>query len=575
MKYLKHLLNPHIYNDFFSFKYSKTKEILLFFGILLLFLVNASYVMYPDEFVNIWGGRDILMGKLPYVDFFDHHLPLAWYLSAFLLILSFGKFVLFRYWWAVFMFSILAGVGIWIRKHYRPLYPFYLLFLALYPLMAVYFWFHLFLADSLGALFFSAAFWILMTQTLSKKFSFKATIAASLLTCCMVFSSLTYIYLGILLYAWQMYLVGFNLKNQIKLILTIVTPYILYLLFLLVTGSFKDFWFANFVYNTELYISVDNYSRGSHFNPFKFGLTIIYNFWTHFYPLLTSVKDLDFYNPSARMAALGGVSLIVLLFFRNPLIAVLFFVILSFSAPRSNVYKLSETDYQMSLFLVLGIISVTQSLFLMQAQKFDGYKNDLKRLVQLLLSIYFIFTFIFLAFNTFTKFYLRYTQQMPSIANVHFTANAMNQIVRKGDYFWIGPYEPDAEFFVKQGMLPGKYPTLLPQFRENEYLKKSFIEQFEKHPPQYIIFKGDASIFNTPSTVFGEFFLNWMKGKYEKVEEIKNVEVLYDVPNTFNMKSDLYIKIDQEQELVQRLKDAGFIRMKTESPSTTPVPEKK
>jgi hypothetical protein len=47
----------------------------------LFFVINSTFVSYPDEFINLLGGRAILLGKLPYRDFFDHHMPLAWYLN--------------------------------------------------------------------------------------------------------------------------------------------------------------------------------------------------------------------------------------------------------------------------------------------------------------------------------------------------------------------------------------------------------------------------------------------------------------------------------------------------------------
>jgi hypothetical protein len=42
-----------------------------------IFFLNSTYVAYPDEFINILGGRAIILGKLPYRDFFDHHMPFA------------------------------------------------------------------------------------------------------------------------------------------------------------------------------------------------------------------------------------------------------------------------------------------------------------------------------------------------------------------------------------------------------------------------------------------------------------------------------------------------------------------
>jgi hypothetical protein len=158
---------------------------------------------------------------------------------------------------------------------------------------------------------------------------------------------------------------------------------------------------------------------------------------------------------------------------------------------------------------------------------------------------------------------------MPSIADVSFSANTLNSLLKKGEYFWIGPYEPIDEFFVKNARLPGKYTSLLPQYRENDYMKKTFIQQFEKHPPTIIVFKQDSVIFSTKSTDFGKFFLDWMKGKYVRVGDIPDVEVTYDTYNTFDMAKDMYIRKSEQKEMLNRLLQQGDIKIKEQTPIQT------
>lgn len=148
---------------------------------------------------------------------------------------------------------------------------------------------------------------------------------------------------------------------------------------------------------------------------------------------------------------------------------------------------------------------------------------------------------------------------MPGIYNVAYTASFVDDIIDQGDYFWIGPYEPNEVFFVKKGLLPGKFPTLLPQFRENDYFKSEFLKQFENHPPKIIIFKHEASIFMTPAMEFGKFFVDWMKGKYTSIEEMKGVQV-QSSPSSFNLKTDLYILNSDKASVMQRLGEKGYIK---------------
>jgi len=545
--------------DFFNKHKLLLAEALLFIVIFIIYKVNADYLSYPDEFINLLGGTSINNGEIPYKSFFDHHLPFAWYLAAILLKISFNSYTLFRFWWAVVTFLGLLIIGFWIRKNHRDFYYYYLGFFILYPLLAVYFWFHLYLADSLAILFFSIIFWLLLVQTISKKVNYQVVLVSSLATFCLIFSSMTFLYLALVFYLWQLYLIGFKSKKIVVFFAVCAAPYIIYFIYLLLTKSLYDFYFANFVYNTKLYISIPNYVRGRFFNPLKFGLTLIYNFYGSYLPLLTKIKFFDLYLPVGVLAGLGSLTLLLLLLSKNLMIGTLFFFLLSFSAPRSDIQNYHETDYQGGLFIVLGVISAIVALYLLKKLKVrEVLIDDLRRITQVTLAIFVFFTLIFLLKNTYDKWYQVYTQKMPHIYDLSYTADFLDQVLDQNDYYWVGPYEPQEEFFVKKPRLLGKYPTLLPQFREDNYLKSSFISQFEQNPPAVIIFRHEASIFMTPALEFGKFFLDWMSSKYTSIENIKGVNVLKS-PTGFNLRTDLYLQDNRREELLNKLKLNGYI----------------
>ena len=233
--------------------------------------------------------------------------------------------------------------------------------------------------------------------------------------------------------------------------------------------------------------------------------------------------------------------------------------LLSFSAPRSNIQNYKETDYQSGLFIVLGTISSIVVLYLLRRLKTqEMLVDDLKRVGQLIITVFLFFTFIFLLKNSYDKYFQIYTQQMPHIYDLSYTAEFVDQLVDKNDYYWIGPYEPEEEFFVKKAKLPGKYPTLLPQFREDEYLKSSFINQFENNKPAIVIYRHEASVFGTPALEFGKFFTNWMSDKYTSIENIKGIKDLKS-PTGFNLRTDLYLLNSRKSELLEKLKLNGFL----------------
>lgn len=536
-------------------------SILFFVAVFCLFVVTSRYVDYPDEYINLLAGKTLLAGGLPYKDFWDHHLPFAWYSGALLLFVTGQSFVKTRLLWALVQFGSFAMLYRWIAKrHHSLLKPFQAFFL-IYPALALYFWFHLFLADSLAVFFFSIAFWMLLAETFAKTRSVKSLFASSLLVFCMVMSSATFLYMAVVLYLWHAYLLHWKpSRAMLSLIGWSMLPYGLFFGFLIVTNTWNEFYFANFVYNTTYYISIPNYVRGAHFNPFKFSLTLIANFLDGYLPLLTQMKHLDLYLPVGTMAGLGTLSLVAVFFAKDWILGALFFFLLALSAPRSNLQSFHETDYQSAMFLVLGLISSVISLWhLYEHTAKEEWRADFQRVTRFVLTLFFVFTSIFLIANSFQVGYKLYTQKFPSIHNGGPAAQFIDEILNDGDYYFVGPYEPQESFYVVKGRWTGKHPSLLPQFREGAELRASFLSQFNQHPPKVVIYKQSASIFQTPALEFGKFFLDWMKGSYTPLEKVKGVEVLKN-PTGVDLKADLHIRTEDLPQVLTALKNNGYIQ---------------
>ena len=527
-----------------------------------LFLLNSRYVDYPDEYINLLAGKTILSGGLPYRDFWDHHLPFAWYSGAALLFLSGKSFVVTRVLWAVLQFGGLLLLGNWIRKKHPDLLKPFGAFFLLYPAASLYFWFHLFLADSLAIFLFCIAFWILLAQTFGNKPHGKSLFVSSVLVHCMIMSSATFLYMGAVMYLWHAYLYKFKIdKPLLSLVAWSILPYAVFVAFLFGTGTWNDFYQANFVYNTKYYISIPNYVRGPQFNPLKFSLTLISNFYEGYLPLLSRIKYLDLYLPIGTLAGISTLALFFFLFARNWFLGVMYFLILSFSAPRSGLKDFRETDYQSSMFLALGLISSVFVLWLFsKAKEKESWTSDLQRVVRFITLVYFIFTGIFLLLNSYTVGYKIYTQKLPTIHNGGPAASFLDEVLDQGDFYFIGPYEPNESFYVKKGVWVGKHPSLLPQFREGEELRASYLKQFEDHPPRLFIFKQNASIFGTPALEFGKFFLDWASDKYTRLEKLAGVEVLKN-PTGVDLKGDLYIQNSQMEKTLQKLVDLGYLSL--------------
>lgn len=541
------------------FLHAHRAALLVYGASLLVFLIGARYVDYPDEYVNLLGGRTMLHGGLPYRDFWDHHLPGAWIGAAVLLLFSGGSFVIFRLLWALFVWGLFTAIGEKAFAKDHPLRPYYLAFMFVYPFAALYFWFHLFLADSIAVVFFSSAFWLLTSQWVKTKRSDLILILSGLSVFAMVFASATYMYLAVGMYAMLAYVWGLQPARLARLVAFMLVPYILFGLYLLVSGTWSDFYFANMVYNSVYYISIPNFSRGTHFNPIKFAMTLASNFYAGYLPLLSKIKHLDLYLPIGTLAGLSTVVLAVLLLATEPLMGLGYLIVLSFSAPRSNVQNYKETDYQMSMFIVLGLVSTMLLLYLLRRIKYEQVVGDVLRVARAIVFVFLSATILFLGVNAYEKAFKMYTQVLPSIHNRGFTAEFFDEVLRPGETYFVGPYEPQDLFFERVTSYSGRHPSLLPQFREGAELRQSFLEDIQKTNPTLVVYKHEASVFNTPAVEFGKFFLDWMAPRYRSIEQIEGVEVL-KTPSSFTMRSDLYIRRDKQEEVLKRLEEHGYIK---------------
>jgi len=346
-------------------------------------------------------------------------------------------------------------------------------------------------------------------------------------------------------------------KNRIRELLMLmavaIAPYVVYALYLLITGTAKDFWFANFTYNTKLYINIVNYSAvTSSFNPLRFALTVINNFWQSYLPLLSQLAYVSFYSPVSRLVALGTLMTALYLGYKKPLFGLIYLALLSFSAPRSSqLADMKQTDYQMGLFIIMGTISAVfvlyQLLYDLDTKSF--FVKFWRSIVCFFLLMYFAFSLAFMLQNTLSIRYQRYMGMLPPTTNISDIADFVTRWIEPSDTYWIGPYEGHHAFYVKKGQAAGKYPSLLPQFRENDFLRNDFLHEMEKANPKMIIFHHEASIFQTPANEFGAFFLDWMKGRYINCVEAK-ADCKSEVSG-INVREDVYVRSNAKRMLNQ------------------------
>jgi len=273
-------------------KYWKT--ILVFAILFVIFVTNAFHEKYPDEFDSIVGGRYITEGRLPYRDWFQHHQPGAYVMAAAILPFSGQSFVKFRVAWEIVLYALLVGSYFLLKRRLpkRDL-SFYVILLFVIGLAGTYFWGHMLLADTLAGYFLLPAFALLFIKDYYKeKFETEDLIIICGFSFLSWFTSMTYIFIiaAISLYALYLFATT-NIKSTFFRRLAtgvsiVAVPYVLFGLYLLVTGSIADYYWANVVYNTNYYIYNYPHEPGTPINPIRYAAVIANAFINNYLPAL-------------------------------------------------------------------------------------------------------------------------------------------------------------------------------------------------------------------------------------------------------------------------------------------------
>lgn len=527
-------------------------ETILIFGLLfVIFVTNAFHEKYPDEFDSIVGGRYITEGRLPYRDWFQHHQPGAYVMAATILPFSGQSFVKFRIGWEIILYAMLVSSYVLLKRRLpkRDL-SFYVVLLFVLGLSGTYFWGHMLLADTLAGYFLLPAFALLFLKDYYRdKFETEDLLIVGGFAFLSWFTSMTYIFIiaAISLYALYLY------RKPLRGLLILAIPYIVFGLYLLVTGSVADYYWANVVYNTNYYIYNYPHDPGQPINPIRYAVVIIDAFINNYLPALWGVAGFPISNPVQVTLAFSSFAAIALVILRGrwlflfPLLAVLVF-----SNARSNPQSIRETDYQAFVYIITSMFNGLFSLWALREEKKPAFVA-----LYLVLLLYWIATPLYLGMKMEQKFFPKYMGDAPLIYSRPQIVQYINAIVQPDDYVYIGPFEFE-ELFYLNAKQPSKYHWFLNHAATSK-IKDELMTDLEKHKPKVIVFQrgfapwgGDASTYNWWMTDFldREYFRIFTLGGYRwKLENPIN----FDIDGTFNFDKRY------SQEILDKLLSLDYI----------------
>lgn len=546
--------------------------------VLFLFLANTIHESYPDEFDNILGGWYIIHGKIIYKDFFTHHDPFTYYLAGIIELISGRSFVAFRYVYALFLFLFTFGSYAYLKNSIKSAsIKFYLAFILVFGIGATYFWGHMLLADNLAAILLTPVFALVFIKSFYRQqFTIKDYTFISILTSLTLLSAVTYFYLifVLMLYLSLHYLFSINFsskkffsKNTGKLILIFIAPYLLFLIYLLITASLKDYFYDAITFNQKYYIY--NYPRpegSTDINPIRYAIVIAQNFQDHFSSLLIQAKSFNFSFPFNISLAVGSASLIIFLLIKKRFdLALLLWVILTFANARSNPLTSSETDYQSSVYIMISIFVICFFI----SEVYEELKKDIdypKKLILssmlLIVGIYGLFNFTFLVRKFSEKTYDKFMGFQATIYDRPRIAPIVNSLVAPADYAWIGPFEFE-ELFYLNAQIPSKYMILLPAFGSAPEIQQKMLSDFQKNPPKIIYFDKRFFILGRSPEMYAQFFLDYLNKNYITLYQYRKDKTVYKsslpIDNRIDLETKLYINKRDFPQIKQELLDKGLI----------------
>jgi hypothetical protein len=554
-------------------------KLLLFFLIIGgIFFTNSLHESYPDEFDSIYGGKLIREGLLPYRDWFQHHNPGAYVLASIILPFSGISFVHFRIILSFVYFLIFIGSYFLLRaRAKRTDFTFYLFFIFISAISATYFWGQMLLADTFSSYLFIPVFTLLLVKTFSKetlKIVDCITISIFLFLTWLTSMTYSYLILGTGLYAMYLYTVprlkvthvskkeGFISKLLLKLILLLKTlcivggiliiPFLIYFIFLLITGSLDDWYFSNISYNQNFYIYNYPHEAGSSINPIRYAVIITKDFTSHFLPLILSVKNLAF-NDIPVTLTLTALAMGFFAIIKRKYVFILFFLyVLIFSNSRTNPAELYEKNYQ--VYMYVTVILLTGMYLIFELKKMLDFELHLFS-HKLIASIFFIgmifywsVTFLFLGQAYFEKIYAKYMGTAPAIYDRPQVAPVLNQILTEKDYVWIGPFEFE-ELFYTNAKPASKYHWFLNHAVSSDKIKNELIADLQKNNPKIIVFNRNYSPWGGNPKDFNYFFTDYLDKKYIRLFEynqLQEKQYKWKIDNTQNFDIDGMFYLNKE-----------------------------
>jgi len=477
-------------------------EIFFLFLTLAIFIVNSFYGDFCDEWDNILGGKLINNGFYPYSGFFSHHFPLPYFISSIINIFSGTNIIFFRLIFELFLAIWLISIYFYVRNgNNTNILRIYLLLIALISSSSSM---NMLLAETIVAYAILSIFLIIFYhKIISIKdvclISFFAFLISISLAGFVFFSAIVYL---ILLFFWFKKN-KFNIKNIILFSIIVSLPYIIFLLYLLLTHSLRSFYWSNFTFNKVYYSkflsSISN-------NIFIIIFNIFSDFIKYLWFSLMNISEKTIFHTILFIFD------IYYIFFKKDryLVKIIFSLFLIFSTFRfvpNIVFNFRNNSfYVLSLFIFANISF--QNIF---------NKKNLKK--DFLSSIFFCLSFIVIIFivNNFLIIFNKIIIE-DNLQNKTIVSDKLNSLLSPNDYYWVGPFHFKEIYFTK-AKLATKYTFYLPWHALSPDINAEILKDLNNNKPKIIYFDKNINIWGNMSGVYATEIIIFLDNNYTQFTE--------------------------------------------------------
>lgn len=516
---------------------SKTtrRQLFILAGIIALyalFMWNATFLAFQDEIDNILGGWLISHhGQVLYADFFSHHMPLPYFISAFITLFTGSDVDWFRY---VFTTGLFVWLIFILKKFYQHTSLVYTaIFAVLITIVHCGALAHLMLAETLIAFACLHATLLFVFDFFGKRtpVTLQTVVLISALGFIPVMSSASYLTLSVLIYVifavyyifYQRLLTRKRLALVARDIAIIALPYALFAAYLVVTHTAGEFIQDAYKFNTDYYSQFTTSAAAD----------VSTAYLNQFYAVITSMTQALFITqPSLTLLGtiaffLACMAVAISVVDRKYMIALWFSAIIYISATRGGISIDPYTEGTKRAQVYVFIICLLSVYVLMWAIKQNQKRkaSDLQRGLTIVAFTLASATIILhgvsgLYYNTgITQIGTQGVQtDISTPQGGGEIAKIINTTTDPGESYWLGPWDFYTQLYVERERA-SRYTFFLPWHSVCIGCYDELLKSFDAEKPTVIYWKHGTDMIGKDVDSYNKLLFMYLEKHYYRTSD--------------------------------------------------------